>query len=118
MAKRIQRERTKGWRMPEGAVYVGRPTVFGNPFQPVRQSDGSWLAVDDNGVDYPGYGPFRTRDGALRDCVRLFVELEIEYGFLGDRGGDIKTLRGHDLACWCPLDGPCHADVLLKIANR
>jgi hypothetical protein len=28
-------------------------------------------------------------------------------------------LRGKNLACWCPLDGsPCHADVLLEIANR
>lgn len=30
--KRIQRKRSKGWRMPEGAVYVGRPTKWGNPF--------------------------------------------------------------------------------------
>ncbi|EUA64977.1 hypothetical protein I542_5155 [Mycobacteroides abscessus 1948] len=28
-----------------------------------------------------------------------------------------RELRGHDLACWCPLDQPCHADVLLEIAN-
>jgi hypothetical protein len=27
-------------------------------------------------------------------------------------------LRGHDLACWCPLDQPCHADVLLELANE
>ncbi len=32
MPKRIQRKRTKGWRMPAGAVYVGRPTRWGNPF--------------------------------------------------------------------------------------
>lgn len=30
---------------------------------------------------------------------------------------DIAELRGHDLACWCALDAPCHADVLLEIAN-
>jgi hypothetical protein len=28
-----------------------------------------------------------------------------------------RELRGRDLACWCSLDGPCHADVLLKVAN-
>ena len=28
--KRIQRKRTKGWRMPEGAVYVGRPSERNN----------------------------------------------------------------------------------------
>ena len=33
MPKRIQRQRTKGWRMPEGAVYVGRPSRWGNPFR-------------------------------------------------------------------------------------
>jgi len=31
---------------------------------------------------------------------------------------DIATLRGKNLACWCPLDHPCHADVLLELANR
>jgi hypothetical protein len=29
-----------------------------------------------------------------------------------------EDIRGHDLACWCPLDHPCHADVLLELANR
>jgi len=33
MPKRIQRKRTKGYRMPEGAIYVGRPTKWGNPFK-------------------------------------------------------------------------------------
>lgn len=33
MPKRIQRQRKKGWRMPEGAVYVGRPSKWGNPFK-------------------------------------------------------------------------------------
>jgi len=29
-----------------------------------------------------------------------------------------RELAGRDLACWCPLDGPCHADVLLAVANN
>ncbi len=29
-----------------------------------------------------------------------------------------RILHGHDLACWCPLDQLCHADVLLELANR
>ncbi|MGV7636606.1 DUF4326 domain-containing protein, partial [Mycobacterium kansasii] len=45
--KRIQRKRTKGWRMPEGAVYVGRPTKWGNPFivDHFRQTP-SWRVLD------------------------------------------------------------------------
>ena len=27
-------------------------------------------------------------------------------------------LRGKNLACFCPLDQPCHADVLLELANK
>ena len=34
------------------------------------------------------------------------------------RVAEIEELRGHDLACWCPLDQACHADVLLELANR
>ena len=99
MPKRIQRKRTKGWRMPEGAVYVGRPTIFGNPF-----------AVE---------------DVQLRsDAVRLFKRW-ID-GEPGTSGGGLRRiallsrlpeLRGKDLACFCRLDVPCHADVLLEIAN-
>lgn len=29
-----------------------------------------------------------------------------------------RHLTGHDLACWCPLGTPCHADVLLTVLNR
>ena len=29
----------------------------------------------------------------------------------------LEPLRGRDLVCWCPLDKPCHADVLLELAN-
>lgn len=32
MPVRIQRKRTKGWKMPAGAVYVGRGSKWGNPF--------------------------------------------------------------------------------------
>lgn len=90
MAKRIQRKRTQGWRMPQGAVYVGRPTRWGNPFDIAR------------------YG----RDLAVRNFRnRVAVILAID-------GGYFEALRGKDLACWCPLDQPCHADVLLEVANR
>jgi len=118
MAKRVQRQRTKGWRMPEGAIYVGRPSKWGNPYRAVAKPDGTWMPTDDNGVMYDGYGPFRSRDAALADCVRLFEELEIGYHLLSDRGAVVAELAGRDLACWCPLDQPCHADVLLEFANE
>lgn len=100
--KRIQRKRTKGWRMPEGAIYVGRPTKWGNPFRV-----GEWVQQGD---------PVELQHRATReDVVDLFVDYAA--GLLIDKPPDFSELRGHDLACWCPLDQPCHADVLLEIAR-
>jgi len=82
-----------GWKMPANAIYVGRPTKWGNMYKVGR-------------------------DGSAGMCVerfRLAVAGNVwtEPNFISIR----KALRGKDLACWCPLDRPCHADVLLEIAN-
>lgn len=96
MAKRIQRKRTKGWRMPEGAVYVGRPSRWGNHYRVGADYDGTPMTADD-AVWY----------------FRRFLE-KVMPEWIQDARAE---LRGKDLACWCPLDQPCHADVLLEIAN-
>ena len=113
--RRIQRKRTKGWRMPEGAVYVGRPTKWGNPFQ-VKRDGQFWTVVDDNEVDYrePING-WADRRSAVLKSVRLYL-IDVK-GKLAPYP-PLSELRGRDLACWCPLDAPCHADVLLEIANE
>jgi hypothetical protein len=133
--KRIQRKRTKGWRMPEGAVYVGRPTIFGNPFRVIRSTCCPTVdVVDDNGVTYiidhiwahqSGWSDVR-RPGAWKwarsEAVRLYAD-DLTLWFGGRMSHDpalaeaIRGLRGRDLACWCPLASPCHGDVLLEVAN-
>lgn len=82
--------RQKGWRKPDGAVVVARPSVFGNPFK--LGPDGSRAEI---------VARYRTY---LLDDPELVARARAE-------------LAGRDLACWCPLDGPCHADVLLEVAN-
>lgn len=95
--KRIQRKRTKGWRMPEGAVYVGRPSRWGNPFS-IKGWNCSPETAIENFRDLLARAP--VNDGeTVYDTIR-------------------RELTGRDLACWCPLDQPCHADVLLEVANR
>ena len=76
--------------MPPNTVYVGRPTKWGNP----------WRA---------GWGIIETSADAV-----------IAYRAALDAGGfpDVTELRGKNLACWCPLNEPCHADVLLDWANK
>ena len=99
--KRIQRQRTKGWRMPSNAVYVGRPTPWGNPF---RVSDGDCPHPDCGPRSHPPISPEQAV-AAFRRWLTGMLRVEPEY---------LEPLRGKDLACWCPLDQACHADVLLE----
>ena len=115
MAKRIQRERTKGWRMPEGAVYVGRHTKWGNPFK--VGEDASW--ADTRPPEYRR-AIVHTCPQTLGEVVenyRTFVSFYLSINDGRYNSTDIRMLRGKDLACWCPLDQPCHADILLEMAN-
>lgn len=108
MPRRIQRSRARGWRMPAGAVYVGRPTIWGNPFV-IGELDGGWSAP----ASAEAEGPFhRVKDAA--DAVRLYRQHLMDDPTSGEM---LQALRGKDLVCWCPPDQPCHADVLLELAN-
>lgn len=106
--KRIQRKRTKGWRMPEGAVYVGRPTKWGNPFD--------WREWLDSANDLKAYLPCAVE--RERWCRERAVEEYEEAIREGTIAVDVTELRGKDLACWCDRFHPCHADVLLELANK
>jgi hypothetical protein len=96
---RVQRKRIKGWKMPENTVYVGRPTKFGNPF------------------DYRL--PIAGRQAYAReDAVALYRDFLARHrGPTAPTDADIASLRGKNLACWCPWGEPCHVDVLLELAN-
>lgn len=146
--KRIQLRRTKGWRKPEDAVSVARPTKWGNRFKvgdrtalarvpAIHHPDQSWeyegrISADGMRHDYHHPG------GRVTEVhVRYMTRLEVVECFRAlVRGGgwpldsmngwshmypsveEIRAeLAGKDLACWCPLYEPCHADVLLEIAN-
>jgi hypothetical protein len=93
--RRLRLSRKKGWRLPAGAVNVARPSRWGNPFR----------------VGAPGVPDVPTAVASYRRALeagdpRIPAREEIR-----------AALRGKDLACWCALDGPCHADVLLDVAN-
>ena len=97
---RIQMRRTAGWKKPPGAIYVGRPTQWGNPWR---------VGGAAHGATDPATAVARYRSALLS-------------GELKDRDGNalvehLRELRGHDLACWCAAGQPCHADVLLHYAN-
>jgi hypothetical protein len=151
--ERIQLRRTKGWRKPEGAIYVGRPSPYGNPF-PVDSDWMTWMAIaigfradkdgrrqaavalhrawiTKGGVRLREYAPIQNGEydgGALEFGDGSVVSMADHVAGIATWGAslyeaptlperpDLEPLRGHDLACWCP-PGPCHADVLLELAN-
>jgi hypothetical protein len=53
-------------------------------------------------------------DYGLEEALRLFEHV---YMTPERRRDARRDLKGKNLACWCPLDQPCHADILLRIAN-
>jgi hypothetical protein len=92
--------------MPENTVYVGRPTKWGNPFWISRHPEllGAYALVCKDAQE-------------AKEKYREFIEGR--RAVLGCRitNFDTNELKGKNLACWCPLDKPCHADILLELAN-
>jgi hypothetical protein len=100
MPERSQRRRTKGWRMPENTVYVGRPSKWGNPYK-AGGNHAAAVALFRRMLERAPFG-----DGTWgKDRESVYDTIR-------------RELAGKNLACWCPLDQPCHADVLLEIANK
>lgn len=145
---RVQRQRTKGWRMPENTVYVGRGSKWGNPYkvgETKTRSPGAlrpWIDWEHEGRAGKPVGervPFYHLDNSVTwhqieyataaQCVELYrqdigvapnTRLNVASGkdWEATYVARVKAeLAGKNLACWCPLDAPCHADVLLEIAN-
>jgi len=90
--QRIQRKRTKGWRMPHNTVSVCRPGRWGNPFK-VGDPD-----------------PEMGKPMMAEDAVYWFEKDHLPHL-------PVHQLKGLNLACFCPLGSPCHADSLIKAAN-
>ena len=88
---RIQRSRQHKMVNPNGLpiVYVGRPSKWGNPFEIGRITRENAVILYKEGI------------------IKGFRIIEVK-----------QELKGKNLSCWCSLDKPCHADILLKIANE
>jgi hypothetical protein len=133
---RLQLTRQKGFNLQAvslatnglPALNVGRPGVWGNPFV-VGEPSGLGLAENAEPL-IPAL--------SLEDCLRLYRSMILgqvtpemfptealwrhrfgkAFGRDADPAQEVLGLRGKNLACWCGGDHPCHADVLLELANR
>lgn len=111
--RRIQRKRTRGWKLPANTVIVDRTSRFGNPFT-IKG------AIDND---------FASNEADARKLAVEAFESVLAHGrnssWWFEGGGarferiraDLPLLVGKDVACTCPEDGlPCHGDVLIRLA--
>ncbi len=122
---RIQRKRTKGWKMPPNTKSVTRPGPFGNPFKiggwfmvgdpnPRATIRMSWCQAYSAEIAARTPGKFTLIEDAAM-AVDFFKRL-CARGYYSP--AKLATIRGFNLACYCPAGSPCHADILLEIANQ
>lgn len=90
----VLNKRTHG--VPEGAVYIGRPSKWGNPYHTKPSV----------------YGPSKLYTKA--EAIRLY-EMHIKSN--KELKAALHELRGKDLVCWC-APAACHGDILLRLANE
>lgn len=106
--------------MPPNTVKVDRSTLFGNRFAIRRGtvSGGAERWVD-KPCWYVGYGAdfYFNKGEAQAKAVELFRAWISHPRNRKHREMCIVGLRGKNLGCWCKPGEPCHADVLLEIAN-
>ena len=102
---RIQLSRAKGWKMPPNTVKVSRPSRWGNP-----------LKIGDD-ISYWTEG---CTSATAADAVDMYARLMYAHQAADGEKFEafLAPLRGKNLACWCKIGSPCHADILLKLANE
>ena len=117
MPKRIQRRRDAGWRKPEGALFVGRPSIWGNPYRVVRQGKTTWhvyaFDASEPMVSFTSRTGREARQFAVDRLIDLFTHHRDPWG----RDRVRSELAGRDLLRWCPEGQARHADALPETAN-
>jgi hypothetical protein len=112
---RITLSRTKGWKMPPNTVVVARGPgrIFGNPFTVADARDAGYRGSDTD------------LQAMCVDSFRRWLKLGLDCAWMGPESdaaraamlSGLPELRGKNLACWCQPGTPCHADVLIELAN-
>ena len=105
--------------MPEGVIYVGRPTVYGNPFTVDACIEAGYASTKEAAREicvksYCGWLVWDSRVAWRLGMMTCGDEMDMKRDKILD---SLDYLRGKNLACWCPLTSCCHADVLIELAN-
>ncbi|MBX3502838.1 MAG: DUF4326 domain-containing protein [Alphaproteobacteria bacterium] len=119
--QRIQRKRTKGWKMPPNTVVVDRSSGFGNPFSITKGTSTHMGVTTETWCIGTWSGPgmwFRDTPAEARELAVSAYRAWINHPAQSNLRDKARlALAGKNLACWCKPGDACHADVLLELAN-
>ena len=140
--KRIQRKRSKGWKMHENCKYVGRPGPWGNIFQVVemeryhgrketpytvwrvvlRERSKHAESILTSTCRY-SYATKQLAQAAAVECYRKYHGIHPGEppnlaGQLFMESVRMELSKYDSLCCWCAEGEPCHADVLVEIVKE
>lgn len=108
--QRYQRKRVKGYKLPPNTVCVTRGTKYGNPFAVGKELDYTHIASQINAGDIE-MSKYVGKKLTMADSLYLFKRITLPQL-------NLEPIRNKNLACFCPLDAPCHADVLIEEINK
>lgn len=112
LPQRLTRSRRRGTRMPEGSIYVGRPTLWGNPFTIDRFGHAKCVILHKEWLNG------RLGDLTLEHMKFCPAEIEALHRKRISTLIRLHELAGRDLVCWCPQSSAwCHANTLIAMAS-
>jgi hypothetical protein len=110
---RLQRPRRRGSALPSGVIYVGRPTIFRNPFDHRGFGHARSVRLFERWIDN------RLGDLTLEGLGFCPNEIEALHRLHAQLIARLPGIAGRNLQCWCPHTSRwCHADILIDRANR
>lgn len=122
--QRIQRRRTKGWRKPEGAVIISRPSPWGNPFTRSMAEELGYVSESTTDEEANRWLTLVFDDWLTKGPRSRwwFENGRTRWEYMREH---LPELEGATLVCWCPVEHerthdpyPCHGNVLLRMANE
>ena len=112
--KRIQRKRTKGYKQPPGTCYCGRGTKCGNDYKIITIDGRVPVYFVENEITGYKTGVIFSMEAAHAHAVDMYENVQMKINISGNPAYYDDLLNYENLSCFCPLDMPCHVDVIIK----
>lgn len=117
--KRIQRKRTKGFRLPDKTLCVSRPSIWGNPYSLAEFGSLALPLFRNTVLGIWDAGELDSQPDLVSRAYDLHHAWQRQFRYGHPLDALRAALKSYEfIACWCKEGSPCHADILLELANQ